>query len=210
MPVFCVKKYWCLIGFACMLFCTGIIAQTTATQLKIKEFAVWGGSAPANNYNNKQGVFLGGRTTIIGNVGSNHMVDAKLDLNITGNIVSGNGISLGFISTINGNLTANKASTNFRGEVISSKIKSDFLGNIVANGMVKIKTFGGFLASRVTGSVKVPAPSNVNYQGPIPRGGISNTFTLPVLPIMPVNTAFDDKLGTVDIVAPRIIIAGVY
>ena len=210
MPVFCVKKYWCLIGFACMLFCTGIIAQTTATQLKIKEFAVWGGSAPANNYNNKQGVFLGGRTTIIGNVGSNHMVDAKLDLNITGNIVSGNGISLGFISTINGNLTANKASTNFRGEVISSKIKSDFLGNIVANGMVKIKTFGGFLASRVTGSVKVPAPSNVNYQGPIPRGGISNTFTLPVLPIMPVNTAFDDKLGTVDIVAPRTIIPGVY
>ncbi len=210
MPVFCVKKYWCLIGFACMLFCTGIIAQTTATQLKIKEFAVWGGSAPSSSFNSKQGVFVGGRTTIVGNIGSNHTVDAKLDLDVTGNIVSGNEISLGARTTIRGNLTANNASTNFRGEVISSKVKSDFFGNIVANGMVKLKSNSGFFASKVTGSVKVPAPSNVNYEGPIPGGGIGNTFVLPVLPIMPVNTAFDDKLGTVDIVAPRTIIPGVY
>ncbi|MEP7110456.1 MAG: S8 family serine peptidase [Ferruginibacter sp.] len=62
----------------------------------------------------------------------------------------------------------------------------------------------------VTGQVAVPAPSSTNYSGPVPTGGIVNVVTLPVLPSMPNNTAFDNQVGTTNITGTQTISPGKY
>ena len=64
-----------------------LLQRINAQQLKIKDFAVCGGSAPANVYNNKQGVIILGNTTITGTVGTNHLIDVRKDLTLKGNFI---------------------------------------------------------------------------------------------------------------------------
>ncbi|MEP7108857.1 MAG: hypothetical protein ABI760_12765, partial [Ferruginibacter sp.] len=117
----------------CLLLLTCVVkiaqSQNPALQLKIKDFAVWGGSASPNSYNNSQGVFIGNIVSIQGNVGSNHLVDAKNIFNVTGNIYSGNVVSLGNLGKITGNIFAAKNATNYTGNVISGDYKINFTGN---------------------------------------------------------------------------------
>src|SRR5687767_978285 len=60
------------------------------SSLKLTDFAIWAGSAPATSYTNAQGVFVRNSAIIQGNVGSNHVLDFKNDVTITGNLHSGN------------------------------------------------------------------------------------------------------------------------
>ena len=73
-----------------------------------------------------------------------------------------------------------------------------------------ILTATGSSASFVRGKVAVPAPTSTNYSGPAPTGGTTNTFTLPILPAMPANTAFDNQLGTSNITGTQTISPGKY
>ncbi|MEP7373424.1 MAG: LamG-like jellyroll fold domain-containing protein [Chitinophagaceae bacterium] len=193
-----------------LLVCLVKIGNSQAQTLKLSDFAIWGGSASASSYNSAQGVFLKEKAKITGSIGSNHLVDAKENFTLTGNIFSGNGVSLKTSTIITGNITANKTAANFTGNVISGNIKSDFKGNLTAKGKIVILTATGTSASFVRGQVAVPAPTSTNYSGPAPTGGFTNTFTLPILPTMPANTAFDNQVGTATITGTQTITPGKY
>ena len=198
------------IGLLLLVF-TAAMQSLSAQQLKIKDFAIWGGSAPAATYTPNQGVFILGNTNITGTVGTNHLIDVKKDLTLKGNFISGNGISFAGKNVVTGNLTANRLSTLYSDTAIKSYNKSDFIGNLIANGKINIKTNSGTAASTVTGKVSVPAPSINNYTGPTPTGGINNAVNVPGLPVMPANTNFDNSTGgTLDIIAPGILTPGIY
>ena len=56
-----------------LLICTA--QNLTAQNLKITDFAIWGGGAIPNPYNSAQGVFINNTVNIQGNIGSNHLVN---------------------------------------------------------------------------------------------------------------------------------------
>ncbi|MGK2863138.1 MAG: S8 family serine peptidase, partial [Chitinophagaceae bacterium] len=190
--------------FICLVSANQIKAQAPQN-LKITDFAVWGGGAAANPFNNTQGVSLENKVTITGNIGSNHKVDIKGKSNIiNGGIYSGNGVVLGNDNTITGNISGNRAGANYPNPVISAGTKLTITGNLTANGMIDIKS------GTVTGQVAVPAPSGTNYTGPTPTAGIINNVALPVLPLMPNNTPFDNQVGTTTISNTQTIQPGKY
>lgn len=180
-------------------------AQNTPVQLKIKDFAVWGGSVSPSSYNSSQGVFIGNIVAIEGNVGSSQLVNAKNLFSITGNIYSGNIVSLGNLGKVTGNIFAAKTAPNSPVNVIEGDYKVNFTGNLTANGKIVLKSLGGNNATSVTGQVAVPAPSSTNYSGPAPSGGITNTLSLPLLPTMPTSNAFDNQAGTTNITGTQTI-----
>ncbi len=196
--------------FVTLLICLLIAGESQAQapeNLKITNFAIWGGGATANPYSNTQGISLDNKVTITGSIGSNHLVEIKGKSNIlNGSIYSGNGVVFGNENTIIGNITANRAGANFQNPVISAGTKFTITGNLTANGMIDIKS------GTVTGQAAVPAPSATNYTGPVPSGGIVNTFVLPVLPLMPNNTPFDNQVAAANnnITTTRTITPGVY
>ena len=200
------QKYICALLFICVVKIAQ--GQSSPTQLKIKDFAVWGGSATSNSYNSSQGVFIGNIVSITGNVGSNHLVDAKNLFSITGNVYSGNVVSFGNIGKITGNIFAAKNATNYTGNVITGDYKINFTGNLTANGKIFLKNLASPNATSVTGQVAVPAPTLTNYSGPNPTGGIINVVTFPLLPSMPNNTAFDNLVGTTNITSTQTISPG--
>jgi hypothetical protein len=185
--------------FYFLILALSVNIAKSQTTLKLSDFAIWGGSASATSYNSSQGVFLKEKAKITGNIGSNHLIDVKENFSLTGNIFSGNGIFLKENTIITGNLFANRAASNFSGTLIIGKEKTDFKGNLTANGKIVISNLSGSNQSYVRGQVAVPAPSSTNYSGPAPTGGIVNTFTLPVLPLMPNNTPFDNQAGSTTI-----------
>ncbi|HTE27493.1 MBG domain-containing protein [Flavitalea sp.] len=182
----------------------------TPIELRIKDFAVWGGSASPNSYNSSQGVFIGNAVSIQGNVGSNHLIDANNLFSISGNIYSGNIISLGNLGKITGNVFAAKKAPNYNGNVISADYRVIITGNLTAQGKIVLKSLGSSLATSVTGQVSVPSPTATNYSGPVPTGGIDNLVALPVMPAMPNNTAFDNQAGTTNITNTQTISPGKY
>ena len=70
------QKITCLL----LLFFIVKTGYSQTTTLKIKDFAIWGGSASANSYNSSQGVFIKEKATIQGNIGTNHVIDIKENL----------------------------------------------------------------------------------------------------------------------------------
>lgn len=194
-----------------LLVCLGKIGNGQATSpqvLKLSDFAIWGGSSSATSYNIFEGVFIGEKALIKGNIGSNHLVFAKEKLTLNGNIFSGNGVLLKQSAKINGNITANKTALNCIEYVIGADIKSDFKGDITGKGKIFLKTGSGSNASFVRGKVAVPAPTKNYYSGPVPAGGSVNVFTLPVLPSMPTLTPFDKQAGTTNITSTKTISPG--
>ncbi len=186
-----------IFSFVTLAFIQQALAQTPQPQA-IKDFAIWGGSAAGNNFNKKQGVFLKEKSLIIGNIGSNHLIDLKGKSEFTGNFYSGNAISLDNETKITGNLFALLLDSKYKGPAIEGKDKLAVYGNLTANGMIEFKEKKNS-KSILQGIVAVPAPSSRNFEGPTPTGGITNTFTLPGLPVMPNNTPFDNLAGNADI-----------
>src|SRR4051794_10809279 len=86
-----------------------LIAQSAyGQQLKVKDFAIWGGSAVVSSYKSNQGVFLSPQVNITGTIGSNHQIQGKKSLTVKGNIVSGNQIVLSDENKIQGDIIAFK------------------------------------------------------------------------------------------------------
>ncbi|MHA4843962.1 MBG domain-containing protein [Flavitalea antarctica] len=174
------------------LFLIAFAAQTVQSQapveLKVKDFAIWGGSAAPGSYNSAQGVFLKNASMIEGNIGSNHMVDIENNLNLKGNIYSGNRVEISNTTRITGDIFANRAGTNLNPAI---SLGNDLIitGNLTANGRIAVG------AGTVTGTVGVPAPTNTNYTGPAPSGGFAPTVVLPVMPTLPANTPFDGQVA---------------
>src|SRR5436190_16616699 len=197
----------------CLLFAICVLKTAQGQNqppLKIKDFAVWGGSASPGSYNSTQGVFIGNIVSITGNIGSNQLVDVKNLFKVTGNIYSGNAVSFGNFGKVNGNIFAAKSASNYTGNVIAGDYQIDFTGNLTANGKIFLKNLNGPNATTVTGQAAVPAPSSTNYSGPAPTGGIVNVLSFPVLPTMPNNTAFDNQAGTTNISTTQTISPGKY
>jgi cytoskeletal protein CcmA (bactofilin family) len=200
------------IFYVFVLLCLANLAnsQVTPENLKLSDFAIWGGSSSPSSYKSSQGVFIKEKATITGNIGSNHLIDIKENLTMTGNVYSGNGVYFNVSTKITGNVTANKTASNFSGTVISGDKKSDFKGNLTAKGKIILKTGSGSDATFVRGKVAVPSPTSTNYSGPAPAGGYTNTLVLPVLPSMPAITAFDNQVGTTNITTTQTISPGKY
>jgi cytoskeletal protein CcmA (bactofilin family) len=195
----------------CFLLLLIIVVKTgqgqTAINLKIKDFAIWGGSASPNPFNGSQGVILKNTANIVGNIGSNHLVEIKNNLTLTGNIYSGNKIDLGNTAKITGNIFANRLGTTLS-PIIGGGNNLTITGNLTADGKI---TLGSGI---VTGQVAVPAPASNNYKGPNPNGGFAATFILPAMPQMPGNNSFDDQVAAsnvnTNITSSKPISPGVY
>lgn len=194
----------------CAGACLFLSLQSSAQTLKLTDFAVWGGSASPLTYNTSQGVFIGNAVIIQGNVGSNHRVAVNNLFNVTGNIYSGNIATFGNLGKITGNIFAAKKANNYTGNVITGDYKLNFAGNLTANGKITLKKLTGSNASFVKGIVAVPAPTSVNYIGPTPTGGYTNSVAFPQLPSMPNNSNFDNQVGTKVVTASEIISPGKY
>lgn len=177
----------------------------TPVELKVKDFAIWGGSASTNAYNSSQGIFINNNAIIEGNIGSNHLVDIKNNLKLQGNIYSANRVFFGDLAKVTGHIYANRMGTSLS-PVISGGNKDTITGNLTANGRISIGS------GRVTGQVAVPVTTN--YTGPTPSGGVVTTFSLPTMPTMPSNTPFDNQVApsnsTTNISTTRTISPGVY
>ncbi len=178
-------------------------AQTPPVELKMKDFAVWGGGASPNPYNSVQGVFIKNTANIQGNIGSNHLIDIKNNLTLTGSIFSSNNVVFKDYAVITGNIFAKRMGTTLSPSISGGNF-SNITGNLTANGKI---TLG---SGQVTGSVAVPAPANTNYTGPVPTGGVGTNFTLPLLPAMPNNTPFDNQVGTTNITNTQTISPGIF
>src|SRR6476619_3959140 len=90
--------------FTLLLTCTGTVLM--AQNLKLSDFAIWGGGASPNPYNNAQGVFITNNANIQGNVGSNHLINIANNLTLKGALYSGNNIIFGNNAIITGNMFA--------------------------------------------------------------------------------------------------------
>ena len=145
-----------------LLICT--VHTVTAQNLKLTDFAIWGGGATPNTYNSAQGVFINNTANIQGNIGSNHLIDVANDLTLKGTIYSGNNVVFKNNATITGNIFANRMGTNVS-PTISGGNNGIITGNLTANGKISLGS------GKVTGKATVPAPSNTNYSGPAPSGG---------------------------------------
>jgi hypothetical protein len=198
------------IAFALNLLTTFQGFSQSGQTLSIKDFALWGGGAPANNYNPNQGVSIRNGSIINGNVGSNHFIQIRNTVRISGNVYSGNGVSFSVGTQTTGNVFGYKLSPAFKDTAIFASVKSRFLGNLTSNGLIHIQSTRGDRLSIVSGTVSVPAPSTVNYKGPNPAGGVNNNLVFPDLPIMPANTPFDNQVGTQNIISSRVISPGSY
>ncbi len=184
-----------------LLICTA--QNLTAQNLKITDFAIWGGGAIPNPYNSAQGVFINNNANIQGNIGSNHLININNNFNLTGNIYSGNRVIFADFAKITGNIFANKIGSS-PSPTISGNNSDTITGNLIANGKISL------LSGKIIGQVAVPAPANTNYTGPVPSGGVVTTFTLPTMPIMPTNTPFDNRVGTTNLTTSQTISPGIF
>lgn len=188
-----------------LLICLGKIGYTQAPTLKLSDFAIWGGSASSNSYNSTQGILFENNVIIQGNMGSNHLIDVTSNIAVTGNIYSGNRVVLKNNITVTGNIFAAKKTSSLQGDIISMINNGIFKGDLTANGRISLVN-----NNKITGQVKVPAPTATNYSGPVPSGGVVNVFTIPELPLMPTNTPFDNQAGTTNITTTQTISPGAY
>jgi hypothetical protein len=179
-----------LVTVICTVLLICNVQIVTGQNLKLTEFAIWGGGASPGTYNSAQGVFLSNTVSIEGNIGSNHLVDIKNNIALQGNIYSGNRVVFGDFAKITGNIFANRLGTTLS-PTISGNNSNTITGDLTANGIINIRS------GAITGKVAVPAPANTNYTGPAPTGGVVTTFTLPTMPSMLNNTPFDNQVGTV-------------
>jgi hypothetical protein len=197
---------WQKICYAFLLICLVIISnnQSSAQTLRLQDFAIWGGSAATSPYNSSQGVVFNNSAIVLGNIGTNHLINVKNNLTVTGNIYSGNLISFSNNAKINGNTFANRSGTTSN-PAITFGSRDTIVGNLTANGKITFGTLG-----KDSGQVAVPAPTSTNYSGPTPYYGFTNTLALPTMPTMPSNSPFDNSIGTVTITGTQTVSPGVY
>ena len=204
------KKQYILFLFFLWATLNSVFSQNSATNtLSLRDFAIWGGSSNASQYNAGQNVSIRNNSLIEGNIGSNHFLTLGNNINLKGNIVSGNGVRLGINGRIEGNISALRTATDFAEPSIFIGVNHTIIGNLTANGRIEIPVNRTRLTT-ITGTVSVNAPTQTNYSGPVPSGGINNTVQLPKLPEMPDITPFDNLTGTQNITASRVITPGVY
>ncbi len=119
------------------IICTALVicsVQVVAAQnLKLTDFAIWGGGASPTPYNSAQGVFISNTANIQGDIGSNHFVDIKNNFTLTGNIYSGNRVIFADLAKITGNIFANRLGTTLS-PTISGNNRDTITGNLTANG----------------------------------------------------------------------------
>lgn len=197
------------IGLLLVVFVT-TLQSISAQQLKLKDFAIWGGSAPSTSLNKKQGVSIASRVNVTGNVGSNHMIEIKKEFTLKGNLFTGNTLSLGKGNEVTGNITVGNKAGNRRDPIFLADKSSNIKGNVTANGKVEILLGPKKDSSSVSGKVSVPAPTASYYSGPVPKQGFSNVISVPLSPVMPNNTPFDNNIGTLNITTTRVLNPGSY
>ncbi|MGI8582579.1 MAG: hypothetical protein ACR2KX_10290 [Chitinophagaceae bacterium] len=64
-----------LVSVICIVLLTCSVQVVMAQNLKLTDFAIWGGGALPTPYNSAQGVFISNTANIQGNIGSNHLVN---------------------------------------------------------------------------------------------------------------------------------------
>src|SRR4029079_16623260 len=69
-----------------LVFCLHSAQSQTLPTLKFIQYAIWGGSAAPNSYKKDSGVLFNNTSVVQGNIGSNHLIEAKNNLRITGSL----------------------------------------------------------------------------------------------------------------------------
>src|SRR5687767_7793723 len=140
----------------CVLLFVFTVQSLTAQNLKLTNFAVWGGGAAPNPYNAAQGVSINDAANIQGNIGSNHLISINNNLVLKGSIYSGNRIAFNDFANITGNVFANRMGTT-ASPALSGGKNATITGNFTANGKIPVTS------GKITGQVAVPPPANTNY-----------------------------------------------
>jgi len=195
------------------LFCLPIVVFgqiSSATKLKLTDFAIWGGSAAPASLSSGQGVFINTNTTITGNIGSNQYLDLA-DLNTyTGDLYSGNTILMRGRTTVNGSVLAANLSGQTSLLTLEGRSPVVINGSIRANGRVSLKLGTVDQPAMVTGTVAVPPPTSTNYSGPVPQGGFSTNLTFPASPTLPALANLGNTVGTPNVGATATLQPGKY
>src|SRR5664279_2977190 len=178
-------------SFAVFLLLTVLLPRVSdAQQLKITDFALFGGVGPCPTgpgliipSSPGCGVYIGLNCDILGgSVGSFSTVLANNNANIAANIFSGGVVQLANTDTVTGRITAANGSAS-TGTIFLAGTNSLLKGNIDVNGKIVIGS--GVVSGKVTHT------ATSTYSGPTPAGGNSTVLAaLPTLPVMPPITTF--------------------
>lgn len=180
-----------------------------APQLKIRNFAVFGGFPSAGNIasfyidSTKYGVKIDSAAIINnGAVGSHTFIATSALVIFRSDIYSGHSIEFGNSNKISGSVTASIKGNQNR-PVITTFGNNTIFGNtppygsnpgdLIANGGISVG-----LNNVVNGAVRIPATNS--YSGPQPAQGIFNNPTFPQLPTSPT----DLNPTTTGVVGPNI------
>jgi hypothetical protein len=103
------------LSFLTLLICCLHSAQSqTLPNIKFIQYAIWGGSAAPNSYKKDSGVLFSNNAVIQGNIGSNHLIEAKNNVKITGSLYSGNLVILNNNAKITGDIVASRFGNVFK------------------------------------------------------------------------------------------------
>ena len=187
----------------CRLFLSlFVVLQTTSTstaqQLKISDFVIFGGSSVPG----KSGVNLSSSTNVMsGSIGSFSDVKSTGSSFIGGNIHSGGTVNLANSNTVSGKITVGNTAGS-TGNVLIVGSGGTLSGNIDVNGSILIS--GGTVKGKVT------HPVNTSYSGPAPLGGrYVEKPSIPIFPSMPAINVFPAS-GSTSINNTKIITPGIY
>ena len=193
-----------------LIFAIGFYPRTAnAQQLKISDFALFGGNAscpigPGQRTPSAPGcgVIIGNGSKILGgSIGSYSFIQGYNNISVAGNINCGGTINFSNYDTVAGKITAAN-SLSLSGKILQAGTNTLFRSNVDVNGNIQIGS--GVVSGKIT------HPSGSTYSGPIPTGGIvSPLAALPILPVMPPITTFP-AVGTTNISSSRTITPGSY
>ncbi|HEX4852278.1 MAG TPA: hypothetical protein VFV08_15790, partial [Puia sp.] len=174
-----------LLAFLFLPFCS------EGQQLKITDFAIFGGSASplqgaANAPSPGRGVQLSSSTSIQGgSVGSYIQVTSSGSLTINGNVYSNGTVQLNNGNSVSGRIAVGNSSS-ISGNALSVGSNAIIGGNIDVNGNINIKS--GTVSGQVT------HPIGTTYSGPAPGlGEKKGSPSIPGMPAFPVISNFPAK-----------------
>jgi len=192
-----------------MLFVVLFPISLVAQQLRITDFAVFGGngSCPLGSGQKTPptpgcGVMIGNGSAISGGAaGSFSFIKTGSSVNIGGGVYSGGNIQFSGNNTIAGRITAANGSS-LTGNILQVGTSASLAGNIDVNGNILVNS--GTVLGKVT------HPTGTVYSGPVPTGGnVTGVPALPTMPFMPAITTFP-AAGSGSILTSKTITPGAY
>ncbi len=185
--------------FLFLLFSSHTVFSQNSQQVDHKSFVLYS----VKNLKLEEGlIVLPDSNSNKGNLGSREDITFKKSTTINANIYGRGTLEFDKESNFTGNITVNNYK-NEKKDIVKGEDKIKIIGNIVANGDIKLKTSG----SSITGSVKQRI--GAKYEGPNPTlGKTLGALTLPIFPTLPIINEY--TAGTVNKSGTQTLTPGAY